>query len=101
MYECDRDKWRREVHSEKTVNALSDIEDDQCVVDMFSQEYGATVRSCFSCGVLIIGGASRCGFCAFRYGARHQEGWWDPAWKIAKRIANLMHKLGRWMPDSR
>lgn len=37
---------------------------DSCVVDMFSEEYGATVRSCLDCGALVVGGATRCGFCA-------------------------------------
>lgn len=95
LYELDRDKWRSQFHSEETVHALRDLEDDECVIDMYSTHFGATVRSCLSCGVLVIGGASRCGFCAYRYGAR-REGWWDPVWKIMKRVTRVAHIFGVW-----
>lgn len=37
---------------------------DSCIVDIFSEEYGATVRSCLDCNALVAGGPTRCGFCA-------------------------------------
>jgi RNA polymerase subunit RPABC4/transcription elongation factor Spt4 len=99
LYEWDRDIQRLKIHSEKTVDKLKDIEDDQPVIDMFSHEFGATIRSCIHCGVLIAGGATRCGFCAYRFGAR-REGWWDPVWKIMKRASCIARKVGLWKPDN-
>lgn len=62
---------------------------DGLAVDTFSTELGCTVRSCLSCGVLIAGGATRCGFCAYRYSAR-EYGWWDPLWKFMKRLSKAV-----------
>lgn len=72
---------------------------EQCVVDMFSREYDTTVRSCLDCGVLIVGGATRCGFCAFRYGAR-QEGFWDQGWRLLGRLSRVMRRFKIWKDDS-
>jgi len=69
------------------------MDKEQCVVDMFSQEYGATIRSCLDCGVLIIGGATRCGFCAYRYGA---NGWWGRLTKKSNRV-NMILVLSGWV----
>ncbi len=67
---------------------------DGLAVDTFSTELGCTVRSCLSCGVLIAGGATRCGFCAYRYSAR-AYGWWDPLWKFMKRLSKAVKFFSR------